>query len=236
MFTGIIENTAIFLSSRESLYKFAISHDVLKSLFIGSSIAFSGACLTVKRIYLGKDLSNSVRNIIENIESYIEILDNLEEHQYNPKNLYVIALDISPETLELTTLDSLKPLDILNIELPITMSQLLGGHLVSGHVDTTGKVEKIENNSESYDVIISFSSKFSNLIIPKGSITIDGVSLTINDIMDEQTQTSIRLTIIPHTWDNTIFSYYEIGTQVNIEFDIVGKYILRNNSLITPRT
>ena len=94
-------------------------------------------------------------------------------------------------------------------------------HIVQGHVDCIGVVEKIEKNGNSTDFYISLPKEFIKFVIPKGSITIDGASLTVNDVFE----TSFRLTIIPHTIQNTIFKNYKSGSKVNIETDMFARYI-----------
>jgi riboflavin synthase len=101
------------------------------------------------------------------------------------------------------------------------MGDRFEGHIVQGHIDTIGTISKIENLGNSFNFYIKVEKNISHLIVPKGSITIDGVSLTVNDIQDEV----FRLTIIPHTMENTIFKKYKVGTKVNIETDLFARYI-----------
>jgi riboflavin synthase len=101
------------------------------------------------------------------------------------------------------------------------MGDRFEGHIVQGHVDTIGTIEKIQDNGNSYDVFIKIDTKFIPYIVPKGSITIDGVSLTVNEVFTE----SFRLTIIPHTMKETLFKNYKKGSHVNIETDMFARYI-----------
>jgi len=132
------------------------------------------------------------------------------------------------ETLSKTNLGELIAGDYLNLEKAMSINSKLDGHLVQGHVDTTGKVNRIIENTGSHEYFISFSSKFRDFIIKIGSISIDGVSLTIADIPEETDDSiEIKIAIIPHTFQVTAFQYLKEGDTVNIEFDMMGKYIKR---------
>ncbi len=132
----------------------------------------------------------------------------------------VVAVE---ETLAKTTLGTLKAHDPINLELALQLGDRLGGHLVSGHVDSVGVVEAIEKQETSWLVRISIPSQFRRYVIPVGSIAIDGVSLTVAAIEGE----TITVSVIPHTMENTIFSAYSLKSRVNLEFDMIGKYIER---------
>jgi riboflavin synthase len=127
------------------------------------------------------------------------------------------------ETLKKTTLGGLKPGSKVNLELPMRLNERLGGHLVLGHVDSVGRIIAREDRQNSWMFSISIPSQFTKYIIPVGSISIDGVSLTVAEIDREY----IRVSIIPHTMEKTIFKWYKVGDSVNLEFDVVGKYIER---------
>ena len=127
------------------------------------------------------------------------------------------------ETLKKTALSSLQPGSRVNLELPMRLNERLGGHLVLGHVDTGGTITSIEPRQNSVMYAIEVPAEFSKYLIPVGSIAIDGVSLTIAELEGN----IIRVSIIPHTSDNTIFNEYRVGTRVNLEFDLIGKYIER---------
>ena len=109
----------------------------------------------------------------------------------------------------------------VHIEPAMKMSDRFEGHIVQGHVDTVGEVEKIVKRENGTDFFIAVEPKYIAHIIPKGSITIDGISLTVNDVYDG----SFRLTIIPHTLENTLMKDYKTGTKVNIETDLFARYI-----------
>jgi riboflavin synthase len=109
----------------------------------------------------------------------------------------------------------------VHIEPAMMMGDRFEGHVVQGHVDAIGTIKEIKQNGNSYDVFIEIDREFIPFIVPKGSITIDGVSLTVNDVSED----SFRLTIIPITMRETLFKNYKKGTKVNIETDMFARYI-----------
>ena len=132
------------------------------------------------------------------------------------------------ESLSKTNLGDLKEGDTVNIETAMTMNSKLDGHIVQGHVDTTGVVEEIKPLENSFEFFISFPSKFRQNIIYVGSIAINGVSLTIAEIVNEDNdKVTIKIAIIPHTYEITTFASLKTGDKVNIEFDMIGKYVQR---------
>ncbi len=141
------------------------------------------------------------------------------------KNTYTVTA--IKETLDKTNLSDLNLSDRVNLELCLGVSDKLDGHFVQGHVDTTASVDDIKNQNGSWQFFITIHNFDPELVVPKGSITINGVSLTISEI----NQSSIRLDIIPYTLENTNFSSLKKGSIVNIEYDILGKYIQRKNKV-----
>jgi len=133
----------------------------------------------------------------------------------------LFTLDISTETLNRSTLGKLKQGELINLERALRLSGRLGGHLVSGHVDGTGVIETIERFQRSWIIHISLDQSLSRYLIDKGSIAVDGISLTINRCMG----TSFDVTIIPQTAHNTTLFQKEVGDRVNIEIDLISKYI-----------
>ena len=129
------------------------------------------------------------------------------------------SVELSPESQSVLAIENYK--ERVHIEPAMAMGDRFEGHIVQGHVDTLGEIEKITNNGNSYDVFVRVDRKFIPYIVPKGSITIDGVSLTVNEVFEE----SFRLTIIPHTMKETLFSTYKKGSRVNIETDMFARYI-----------
>ncbi len=137
--------------------------------------------------------------------------------------------DISRETLAKTSLGSLKQGSPVNLEKALTLSTPLGGHLVSGHVDGLGTLLSQHNDGRSVRYEFSTPTELQHYIAEKGSITIDGVSLTVNEVVDNR----FGVNIVPHTREQTIFQYYQINTQVNLEVDIIARYLER---LLTGQT
>lgn len=129
------------------------------------------------------------------------------------------CVELSPESQKLLAIENYK--NEVHIEPAMAMGDRFEGHIVQGHVDTIGEVSEIKDNGNSYDIFIKLEKKFIPYIVPKGSITIDGVSLTINEVFAD----SFRLTIIPHTMKETLFKNYKKGSRVNIETDMFARYI-----------
>lgn len=130
------------------------------------------------------------------------------------------------ESLEKTNLGLLEINDNVNLESAMTMNSKLDGHMVQGHIDTTGIIKKIDPKENSLEFYIAFASSFRDNIIYVGSITINGVSLTIADIInDGADEVQIKVAIIPHTYKVTCFNQLKENEKVNIEFDMIGKYV-----------
>ena len=129
------------------------------------------------------------------------------------------------ETLEKTTLAAVTEGDGVNLERPLAADGSFDGHIVQGHVDTTTTVEAIEQVGEDWTFTFAQPAGYEQYIAEKGSVTIDGVSLTVADLDDEAGTFSIA--IIPTTYDLTVFGEYEVGDSVNIEVDVIAKYVER---------
>lgn len=127
------------------------------------------------------------------------------------------------ETVKKTTLGRLKLNEKVNLERSLTLNRRLGGHFVLGHVDTTGKILNIKRLSDSYLIDISYPKEYGKYIIDVGAIAIEGISLTIAR-SDER---SFTVSIIPHTWNSTSLSVKSPGSEVNLEFDVLGKYVAK---------
>jgi riboflavin synthase len=125
------------------------------------------------------------------------------------------------ETLKKTTTGSLRIGSKVNLEKAMKMSDRLGGHLVLGHVDTVGTINAIVPQTLSWMFEVEFPPEYMKYVIPVGSISLDGISLTVA----ERKQSSVVVAIIPHTMEKTIFGIKKKGDKVNIEFDLIGKYI-----------
>ena len=133
------------------------------------------------------------------------------------------AADVSNESLSLTTLGELKPGDAVNLEKALTLSTPLGGHLVSGHVDGVGKVLKRWSDGRSERFEFEVPTPLAKYIAQKGSVCIDGTSLTVNAVNGAK----IELNIVPHTLKETIMDKYQVGKKVNLEVDLIARYLER---------
>jgi riboflavin synthase len=129
------------------------------------------------------------------------------------------TVELSNETKSLLAVENLK--GNVHMEPAMRLSDRLEGHIVQGHIDAVGTIVNILKSEKAYDFFIEVDEKFIKFIIPKGSITIDGVSLTVNSVDAD----SFRLTIIPHTMKNTLFETYQVGSLVNIETDMFARYL-----------
>ena len=131
--------------------------------------------------------------------------------------------DVSPESLSLTTLGTKGVGDPVNLETSLTLSTPLGGHLVSGHVDGVGHVDDIIEDARFWRVRIAAPEALARYVAMKGSICVDGTSLTVNQVEG----CHFELTIIPQTWEETVFSEYRVGSPVNLEVDVIARYLER---------
>ena len=195
MFTGIIENIGqiVALTPEGSNLHVDVASSLAPELKIDQSVAHDGCCLTVVALHGPAD---------------------------KPTGYRVTAI---AETLEKTTLGSWTIGRRVNIELCTVSGARLDGHVVQGHVDTTGTVAQIEDLDGSWKVTIHHPENSDHVTVPKGSIAIDGTSLTVVD----STSTSFSVALIPYTWEHTRFHEWKVGESVNLEFDILGKYIAR---------
>ena len=140
-------------------------------------------------------------------------IENITEQTY--------TFSVSPETNKLTNLKNLKKDSSVNIESSLTINKLISGHIVQGHIDTTSEIIEIQQKDNSWFIKFSIDLEYAKYLIKKGSVSIDGVSLTVNDV----TKNQFNVMIIPHTYQNTIFKSYKKGSIVNVEIDILAKYI-----------
>jgi riboflavin synthase len=206
MFTGLIEETGLvnFLEYSDTNLKISIKAGlILEDIKLGDSIAVNGVCLTVT--------------------------------EFNSNSFSVTAVK---ETLEVTALKYLRNDDLVNLERCLRAQDRLGGHIVQGHVDTVAQCIKIFDQVGSYDLYFIIEPKFSKYLINKGSICISGISLTVVKVGSTKELQDINenvlkdldyfyVTIIPVTWDKTNLSQIKEGTKVNIEVDVLAKYLER---------
>jgi len=193
MFSGIVEEfaTVVAIEKEKENVHFTLTCSFVEELKIDQSVAHNGVCLTVVKIFDGK---------------------------------YVVTA--MKETLDRSNLGLLKVGDKVNVERSIMMNGRLDGHIVQGHVDQTAEcVAKIDQQG-SYTFRFQYAldremAKKGYMTVDKGSVTVNGVSLTVCNSQDD----SFEVNIIPYTYDNTNFHDIEVGTKVNLEFDIIGKYL-----------
>ena len=133
------------------------------------------------------------------------------------------AADVSVETLSCTTVGMLRIADRVNLEKSLRLADRLGGHLVSGHVDGVGRVVALQPDARSQRWQIDVPAALSRYVAAKGSICIDGVSLTVNTVAEN----SFAVNLIPHTIDATTFQYKSVGDAVNVEVDVIARYVER---------
>ncbi|MCB2186370.1 MAG: riboflavin synthase [Deltaproteobacteria bacterium] len=133
------------------------------------------------------------------------------------------TVDVSAESLRVTRLGRLAAGDLVNLERPLRLGGRLDGHLVTGHVDCLGRVARITRVGGSLRLALAIPPEHLALVVPKGSLAVDGISLTVNRV----TPTGCELNIIPHTWEGTTLRLAKEGDSVNIETDLIGKYVAR---------
>ena len=144
------------------------------------------------------------------------------------------SVDVSPETLSVTTLGQLMPGAPVNLERPMKLNERLGGHLVAGHVDGVGTIRIRQQDGNAVYFTIEAPPEILRYCVLKGSITVDGISLTINDV----TQHGLTIAVIPHTAKVTTLGLKQVNDTVNLEADLIGKYVerlLQERSQLPPR-
>lgn len=208
MFSGIVEESAKVVrvnQDRENI-DFTLTCSFVKDLVIDQSVAHNGVCLTVVRI-----------------------LDK-EGQEVSPHSdvAYAYVVTAMKETLDRSNLGTLMVGDEVNVERSMMMNGRLDGHIVQGHVDTTAICMQVVDQHGSYTY--RFKYNFDRtlacrgyLTVDKGSVTVNGVSLTVCNPTDD----TFEVNIIPYTYENTNFHNIQVGGRVNLEFDIIGKYIAR---------
>ena len=137
-------------------------------------------------------------------------------------------VDAGPETLQRTTTGGLTAGQKVNLERAMAMGDRFGGHLVQGHVDCVGRVRQVKRRENAWDLEVEVEKELLAYVAPRGSVTVDGISLTVTGV----TATTFSLSIIPHTWDVTTLGKRKVGDPVNLEMDIIARYVDR---LLTAR-
>lgn len=200
MFSGIVESTArvVNIEREQDNVHLTLACDFADELSIDQSVAHNGVCLTVVRLDAGTYTVTAMR-----------------------------------ETLECTNLGLLQVGDEVNVERSMLMNGRLDGHIVQGHVDTTATCIAVEDQKGSFQFTFSYKSsadmvRHGYFTVDKGSVTVNGVSLTVC----RPTSDTFQVCIIPYTFEHTNFHNISVGTVVNLEFDIIGKYLARMNALL----
>lgn len=196
MFTGIVEDIGVVRSIRAERGVNRIDVDTaldLSDTKLGDSIACNGVCLTITHNAAG------------------------------PRGGARATFDVGPESQAVSTLGALSVGDHLHLERAVRLSDRLGGHLVQGHVDAIGTVCNRSMQGETLELEVDLPREALRLCINKGSIALDGVSLTINAV----TARSVRVWLIPHTLEGTRLASLRVGDKLNVETDLIGKYVAR---------
>lgn len=137
------------------------------------------------------------------------------------KDKTTFTINFMPETAKKTNINSLQLEDKVNLELPATAETLLSGHIVQGHVDGVAKITSLVKKGNSYLFAFSLAKNLNKYLVEKGSITINGISLTVISVSSDE----FTVGIIPHTWENTMLHQAQVGNMVNLEVDALAKYI-----------
>ena len=138
-----------------------------------------------------------------------------------------VRVDVGPETARITTLGAARPGQLVNLERSVRLDGRIGGHFVQGHVDDVGTVESVREEGDARWITIAYPDALAPLLIRKGSIAVDGISLTVANLRDHQ----FDVMIVPFTWDCTNLPALRTGDRVNLECDMLGKYVARLHSL-----
>ena len=199
MFTGIVTDIGtITTAEQRGDLRLVISCGYdMDDVAMGASIACSGVCLTV--VDKGRDADG--------------------------KGWF--AIDASAETVSRTAPDQWRQGARLNLERALKLGEELGGHIVTGHVDGIAKVLSVTPEGESHRIFFAAPASIAPYIAAKGSVTIDGVSLTVNDVRDEGEEAHFSINVIPHTWDVTTLNRLAPGVAVNVEIDVLARYLSR---------
>ena len=190
---------------------------IIEALGTVKKIAESG---TNKTFWIESPLSHTFQ--IDQSIAHDGVCLTVEEVRENQHRVTAIL-----ETLEKTALHQWAPGRVVNLEQSLLPSKRLDGHFVQGHVDTTGICEKMEDKGGSWEFTFRFPEKFAALVIEKGSISLNGTSLTIFNV----TGNSFTVAVIPYTYEHTNVQYLKVGDRVNLEFDMIGKYIARRGQI-----
>jgi len=213
MFTGIVEAIArvVDIHAEGTNLTFTFESKIANELKIDQSVSHNGVCLTV--VSLGESTLGDSQSTVGSEQ------DNNSSLAINHSTFYkVTAID---ETLRKTNLGKLKIDDKVNLERCMPANGRFDGHIVQGHIDQTGVCTAIEDQNGSWLISFEYDTTNNNITVEKGSICINGVSLTVVNSKDN----GFSVAIIPYTWEHTNFHQLSIGSIINLEFDILGKYM-----------
>lgn len=174
-----------------------LCHYDVDSIDLGASIACDGCCLTV-----------------------------VERNEHSSGKT-IFSIQVSPETLNLTTLNNWQKGQKINLERALKMGDEFGGHIVSGHVDGVAMIENVQPSGSSHIFTLSIPKHLKKFIASKGSVTLNGVSLTVNEVKDNK----FDVNIIPHTYSSTTWHECKKGSSMNVEVDLLARYVLRANEI-----
>lgn len=205
MFTGIVTDigTIIDIEKKGDMRLRISCSGDVDDIMLGASIACSGVCLTVVDKGVGDDGTGW------------------------------FAVDASAETVDRTATGMWNMGQRLNLERALKLGDELGGHIVTGHVDGIAAVLGVRKAGDSHHVGFTVTAEIAPFVAPKGSVTLDGVSLTVNEVRDEGEETHFSVNIIPHSWDVTTLNRLHEGDQVNVEIDVLARYLARLKERIT---
>jgi len=182
---------------------------------------FTGIIEDIGKVTNITDSQIEIETCLDDIKTGDSIAVNgacLTVTKINDKNL---SFDYSPTTSDITNISLLKKNSVVNLERALTLQTRLGGHIVSGHIDTSAKIVDIKKSGNFYFISFAVNEKIKKYVVNKGFIAIDGISLTVA----ENNETVFSVTMIPETFNKTIFHTRKIGDIVNIEIDIFAKYV-----------
>lgn len=182
-----------------------------------------GVVKTVGKTLAGTKLSLLAKLILEDLSPGASVSVNGACLTVVDVDAQGFAVDVSPETLSITTLGELATGDPVNLERAMKLNERIGGHLVSGHVDGVGAIIARQQDGNAVVLTIEAPPEIMRYCVPKGSVTVDGISMTINGVQDR----SFSLSVIPHTAQNTTLGVKQMGARVNLESDVIGKYVER---------
>lgn len=182
-----------------------------------------GVVKTVTKAHNGTGLTILAKAVLEGLAIGDSITVNGVCQTVVGSDSTQFAVDVSTETMKVTTLGTVKAGDPVNLERAMRLSDRLGGHLVTGHVDGVGTVRDRAQDANAIQMTIAAQPDILRLCVLKGSIALDGISLTINEV----TEQGFRVTIIPHTAKVTTLGVKQVGDPVNLETDLIGKYVER---------